>query len=126
MNEIRRFTNTDWYAYGGAEKFKRFDPDPQEYEPFIYEREMNEGIVTLTIVANKNGIQLMLSCEEEGTGVWSKEVENFTPLRAEGEMRAITKYIEENFTYAPDLAYELDHSWNKDDVFYGFEYLGDF
>ena len=103
MADYRRFTKVDWYAWAGAEKFMG------GAEPFIYEREMNDGKVALTIIADNRGIEIDLYSEEDGENTtYNKLMDNMTSIRAEGELKHLIKYIE-NITYAPDLTYELDH-----------------
>lgn len=107
MKEYRRFTKTDWDAFAGAEKFN------EKSEPFIYEKEMNDGLVGLTLIADRTGIELMMTCEEDGTVCYDYN-KSLTSIQAEGEMRAIIKELEK-YTYAPDLAYCLDHSYGLED-----------
>lgn len=103
MADYRRFTKVDWYAWGGATKFN------EKQDPFIYERELNGGLVGLTIIADKTGISIFISDNENDDYdiYYYKDVE-YTSIRAEGELKHLIKYIE-NITYAPDLTYELDH-----------------
>ena len=106
MSEIRRFTKEDWYGWAGAENFKSGS------EPFIYELELNDGAVELTAIADKNGLQVSLFCEDEEALGWYKEM-ILTAIKAEGELRALVKAIEE-YTYAPDLSYAIDHELNPE------------
>ena len=112
--EIRRFEKEDWYPYAGAEEFRKDEP------PFILELELQYN-AEACIIADKNGIQVTI-----GSGAvevaWMKQVE-LDPLRAEGELRAIAKAVE-NITYAPDLAYEFDHP--STEALKGFQYCGTF
>lgn len=101
MENYRRFEKLDWDAYAGAEKFSNGS------EPFIYEQELNEGRTGVSIIADKNGIQISVFNEDFEENTWLKSIE-LTACRAEGEMRQLVKVIR-NFTDAPDIAYELDH-----------------
>lgn len=106
MANYRRFNAIDWEAYAGAEPFSK------NKDPFIYERDLNNGWVQLTIIADKNGIEIHLySCEEDDEdNVWMKEFKSgMTSLRAEGELKHLIEYLGQ-WDYAPDIAYELDHS----------------
>lgn len=115
MNEIRKFEKADWYAYAGAERFSK------NSEPLILDIELDHN-AEATVIADKNGIQFFIG-NSENVEAWTKEVQ-LTSLRAEGELRAIQKALE-GLTYAPDVAYRLDHGFSKDDVFYGFTSIGE-
>lgn len=113
--EIRRFTKNDWYGWAGAEFFS------DKSEPFIYEKTMNDGAVELTVIADPWGLSINLSADgDPDIMTWGK-VLDLTPIRAEGELRALVKVLD-NYTYAPDLSYAIDHESDK--VFEGFEYYG--
>ena len=103
MNEIRRFTKEDWYGYGGAEKFSN------DTEPFIYERVLNDGAVEMVIIVDATGIEVnMTEVGSDRTLTWIY-IKKLTAIQAEGELRHLVKHLEE-FTDAPDISYELDHS----------------
>lgn len=106
MTKYRTFTKTDWYAWAGAENFS-----PKK-EPLIYERKMNNGLVELIIIADRNGIELNLFADDEDEGIlgYYKEM-HLSSIQAEGELSHLIDYLE-RFTYAPDLTYELDHPSN--------------
>lgn len=117
LKNIRRFTQSDWYGWAGAERFSN------DSEPFIYEQTLNHGIVSLIIIADRCGIGIyMVSSEDDGEEEeelsWHKDV-TLTAIQAEGELRALVKAVSE-FDYAPDLSYEIDHHWSNK-VFDGFE-----
>ena len=112
MNPVRKFTTSDWQCYSGAEKFLNGS------EPLALDIELN-GENTCTILADRNGLELHITGPEE-QNFWLKETK-LTQLRAEGELRALQKMIEKDYTYAPDLAYELDHPTVE--VFKGFTWL---
>lgn len=112
-NVIRRFTKEDWYGFAGAEKFRGGS------DPFMYERDMNNGLIELVITADRNGIMVMLTDGEE-SDTWYKELVDISALRAEGELRQIVARVEK-FEYAPDLSYALDHG---NEGLSGFEWLG--
>lgn len=117
MGKIRRFTKEDWYGWAGAEKFENGS------EPFIYERDMNDGFVEVTIIADKNGICVNISSNDGDdltTDTWEKEL-SLSALRAAGELSHLVEYVEK-FNSAPDFAYALDH--NREG-FEGFEYYGE-
>lgn len=100
MEDYRRFEKIDWDAFAGAECFS------DGSQPFIYvSHTLNEGLVELCVLADKTGIEIYLVGEEDN--VWSKDLP-LTSLRAEGELRELIKVLKE-YTYAPDLSYELDH-----------------
>lgn len=102
MENYRRFERLDWECYAGAEKFSNGS------EPFIYEREINNGACELVIIADKNGIQISLLCEDFEDNTWLKELP-MTSIKAEGEIKHLISDLEE-LTYAPDISYALDHS----------------
>ena len=100
MIKYRRFGALDWDCYAGAESFSKTQ------NPFIYERELNDGQVHLTIIADRNGIEFHLSGgDEDDEDVWLKNFESrMTSLRAEGELKHLIEYLEQ-WDYAPDVAY---------------------
>ena len=104
MGKIRRFNKNDWDGFAGAEKFA------DGTAPFIYEQEMNEGLVAeLTIVVDRNDIEITIA-SYDGQDKWVKRVENpMSSLRAEGEIYHWAEFCK-GFTYAPALSYALDHS----------------
>lgn len=113
MADYRRFTKTDWYTWGGATKFN------ERQDPFIYERELNEGLVGLTIIADKTGISVYISDgENDEEDIYYYRDIDYTSIRAEGELKHLIEYLEK-YTYAPDLTYELDHP--TDESTKGFE-----
>ena len=102
MVEIRRFTKLDWNAWSGAESFSKTS------EPLIYERSLNDGLVDLIIIADKNGIEInVIGHDDEENCVYTKELHQ-NSIRAMGELKHLAEYLEK-YTYAPDLVYELDH-----------------
>ena len=114
MCKIRRFEKEDWYAFAGATRFKNGTA------PFIYNQELNDGAISLTMIADATGIEIYMSGDPDNDGAefyawrWDKEL---LPIKAEGEMRAMIKEFRlEEKPYAPDLSYALDHSdkWNFD------------
>lgn len=113
MNEIRKFDQHDWMAYAGAERFSK------NSEPLILDIELDYN-AEATVVADKNGLQIFIG-NGENAEAWTKDLE-LTPLRAEGELRTIQKAIKE-LTYAPDLAYELDHPTQE--ALKGFKSIGE-
>lgn len=114
---IRRFTNNDWCGWGGAERFENGS------EPFIYEGNMNGGFVELSIIADKNGICIVIT-SEDGDNItmdtWEKEMK-LSALRAAGELKHIVDCVNA-FDSAPELAYALDHNGKGLE---GFEYYGE-
>lgn len=111
--EIRRFTKEDWYGWAGATQFSNGS------EPFMYTKDMSDGLVELCVIADRNGISInMIADGDPDIMTWGKALE-LTPIRAEGELRALVKVLD-NYTYAPDLSYAIDHESDK--VFEGFEY----
>ena len=116
MADYRRFNKHDWDAFAGAECFNNGSA------PFIYTRMMNnglvDGLVELTIIADRTGIELYLTSEDDNSNVWDKNI-MLTPIRAEGELKHLIEYLEK-YDYAPDLAYELDHP--SDPITERFEY----
>lgn len=116
MDDYRRFTKTDWDVFGGAEPFRTGK------EPFIYQKLMNDGLVELTIIADRTGLELHLTSTDlsEEDNIWSKEFpEGITSLRAEGELRQLIAMVNK-YLYAPELAYELDHPSSP--ITLGFEF----
>ena len=118
MASYRRFTQNDWDAFAGAEPF------PNGSQPLIYERALNDGLVGLTIIIDRTGIEVRLfgkevPDEQDEDNFWCKTIEGLTSIRARGELELLIKYLE-RFTYAPDLAYELDHPC--DPITEGFEF----
>lgn len=112
-NELRRMVgHYDYDCWGGVESFN------DDSAPFIYEQEFNDGEVDLTVIADKNGIQICLSTLK-GSENWVVDTE-LSSMRAEGWMRALIKEFEK-YSYAPDLAYAIDH----DEVFKDFNYIGE-
>ena len=106
MAKYREFTREDWYAWAGAERFS------EKKEPFIYEREMNDGGVLLTIIADKNGLgiylQLLDDSDEDSVGYYKNM--RLNSIRAEGEMKRLIEHLEKDvFECASDITYELDH-----------------
>ena len=111
--EIRRFTKEDWYAWAGCMKFHNGS------DPFIYEDTLNDGSVEIVVIADADGIEIYMNEGEfdiEDSTSWYVE-KSLTPIRAEGEIRAIVKEIQE-YTSAPDLSYVIDHAGSE--VFKGF------
>ena len=114
MSKIRRFKKEDWYAFAGAEKFSNGS------EPFIYEVELNDGAVGVTIIADANGIEIYMSGDPDNDDceyyawLWEKKL---LAMKAEGEMRAMIREfdLEEN-PYAADVSYAIDHNhkWKFD------------
>lgn len=114
MADYRRFDKSDWYGFAGAERFSNGS------EPFIYSKLMNDGLVELTIIADRTGIEIFMYGDgDDNPDVWDKEIPNLSSLRAEGEMKKLIEYVKK-FEYAPDLSYELDHPSNT--VVEGFEW----
>lgn len=114
MTEYRRFDSMDWQAFAGAECFT------DGRQPFIYNQSLNSGLVQLTVIADRNGLEIYLFDDGDGDqNVWDKSIKNLTSLRAEGELKHLIEYLQK-FEYAPDLAYELDHPSDK--VTEGFEF----
>ena len=112
MADYRKFNQADWYAWAGCERFKTGS------EPLIYEQDMNDGLIGLTIIAHGTGVSIVLiSNEDDEISGWllSKEL---TSTRAEGELRALINKVQ-TYTYAPDLAYDIDHELEPE--FKGFE-----
>ena len=115
--DYRRFTNTDWYGYAGAEKFDNGS------QPFIAEVYLTGG--EAYIVADANGIGVdFYSGEEEVDGPVTFVKESNpkglpeSSLVAEAELRALLKAIESKETIF-DLVYSLLHP--DDEAFKGFE-----
>ena len=115
MASYRRFTKHDWDAFAGSEAFT------DGSQPFIYEKafEYNKDVM-IVIVVDKNGVQVQLIGGEPGEedNIWIKD-EPLTALIAEGYLRKLIDYTSK-YTYAPDLAYELDHP--SDEITEGFEF----
>lgn len=105
MTKYRTFTGEDWCAWAGAESFS-----PNK-APLIYEHEMNDGLVELTIIADKNGIELNLFADDHEENICYRKDMHLSSIQAEGELSHLIDYLEQ-FTYAPDLTYELDHPNN--------------
>lgn len=103
MADYRRFTKNDWDAFGGAEAFSATQ------EPFMYERAMNDGHVEISVIVDRNGFEINFfgDADSEEILVYTKE-RKMNSMIAEGELRQLIKVIEE-YDYAPDLTYELDH-----------------
>lgn len=115
MSEIREFGKADWDCWGGAESFSA------KHEPLIATGTMNDGHVEVTVLADKNGISIYFTSDDEDEDqLRYHRMVKLNHLRALGEIQAIAGAIK-TYEYAPDLTYEIDHSWNKDDTFYGFE-----
>jgi len=115
MAEYRRFTDRDYDVYAGAEVFA------DGSKPFIFERAFEDNKdAGLCIVIDKNGIQIQLFGGEpdEEDNVWLKDV-SLTALRAEGYMMKLVAYTNK-YTYAPTLAYALDHP--DAEIVEGFEF----
>ena len=112
MSKIREFSKEDWYAWAGAENFS-----PNK-APLIYERKMNDGAVELIIIADRNGIELNLFADDDEENIGYYKEMRLSSIQAEGELSHLIDYLEQ-FTYAPDLTYELDHPNN--DLTKGFE-----
>ncbi len=113
-NMIRRFTKEDWFGWAGAEKFKSGS------EPWIYERTIEENRVELTIIADRNGAQIILTPnDEEEFAAWGYEQE-LTAIQAHGLIIAL-KNATEGYDQGMVLAYDLDH-WRKPE-FKGFKQL---
>lgn len=114
MADYRRFDKMDWDAFAGAEPFT------DGKQPFIYNKHLNSGMAELTIIADRNGIEIyMFDDGFDDQNVWNKEIANLTSMRAEGELKHLIEYLEK-FDYAPDVAYELDHP--SDVTTQGFEF----
>lgn len=103
MNEIRKFTRTDWDCWAGAEAFS------ENSQPLIYTRQLNGGEVEMNIIADRTGIQISFTSSdvEEAMICYTKEMP-LNSIRAEGELKQLALYLEA-YTYAPDITYLLDH-----------------
>lgn len=115
MSEVREFGKHDWDEFAGAESFSK------NHEPLIARGTMNDGHVEVTVLADKAGVSIYFySDDEDEDQLTYHKVMSLNYLRAVGEIQAIVRAIK-TYGYAPDLTYEIDHSWNKDDTFYGFK-----
>lgn len=103
---IRQFNKTDWYGWAGAEAFS------EKHQPLITEVSLNDGEVEMTLIADKNGIQISFASDdaEDGTLTYMKEMP-LNSIKAEGELKHLVEYLSK-WTYAPDITYELDHPTN--------------
>lgn len=101
MNKIRRFTEVDWYGFAGAEKFANGS------EPFIYEANFSDNSANLTVVADRNGISIMINTKDDDI-IYFKDSHFKSSLQAEGEIRALARVIK-SYTEASDLCYDLDN-----------------
>lgn len=103
MGDYRRFTKNDWDAFGGAESFSATQ------EPFMYETVMSKGQVEISVIADRNGIEINFfgDADSEEIVVYTKE-HQMSSMIAEGELRQLISVIEQ-YDYAPDLTYELNH-----------------
>lgn len=99
-NKVRRFTQNDWYAWAGAEKFN------EKSDPWIYEQKLGE--CELTAIADKNGLHIYLYSDEEDETLGYEKSMSLTAIRAQGELIHLADELA-TFTYAPDLTYCLDH-----------------
>lgn len=103
----RRFNATDWQSFSGAERFSG------NQDPFIYNKTMNDGHVELIAIVDRNGCEInFYSDGDEEVLCYSKKLICSSSMRAEGYLRQLIKVLEE-YSYAPDLTYELDHPSHK-------------
>ena len=107
MSDIKRFTELDWAAYAGAQKFQ------DGTDPFFYERVLNDGLFGLNIIADAEGLEIVLF----GTGMpepitFIKEYPLRHALVAEGELKHLIAHLQ-NLTEACEVAYELNHPSDK-------------
>ena len=100
---IRQFNKKDWYGWAGAEAFS------EQHQPLITEVSLSDGEVSMTLIADRNGIQISFANDddEEETLIYTKEM-SLNSIRAEGELNHLVEYLSQ-WTYAPDITYELDH-----------------
>lgn len=117
MGKIRRFKKEDWWGYAGSTKFK------DGTNPFIYERELNDGAVELVIIADAEGVDIELFADDEPERVAWVINKSLNATKAEELLRAIVKELKK-YTYGPDLSYELDHTCNRE-LFKDLEYIGE-
>ncbi len=110
--EIRRFTKEDWYGWAGATQFSNGS------EPFMYTKDMSDGLVELCVIADRNGISINMIADDDLDIIGWLKLMDLTPIKAEGELRALVKVLD-SYTYAPDLSYAIDHESDK--VFEGFK-----
>lgn len=117
MADYRRFTQTDWDAFAGAERFTdKKDPFIWEYSP-----KDNEGHVEVEVICDRNGIEIYIlgdDPDDEEPLVYAKVLHK-SSTQMEGELRQIIKEISQ-YTYAPDLAYVLDHTYDSKEPLGGF------
>jgi hypothetical protein len=101
MNKIRRFTEVDWYGFVGAEKFANGS------EPLIYEDPFANNSANLTVVADRNGVSIMIDTENDDI-IYFKESHFKSSLQAEGEIRALARVIK-SYIEASVLCYDIDN-----------------
>lgn len=115
--DYREFTKTDWDCFAGAEPFTtKKNPLIWEYYPIN-----NEGHVSITIVCDKNGFELYMYSDDpdEEFIIYQKELHK-SWIQMEGEMKNLI-YEVAKYNYAPDLAFELDHTCDSNKVLGGFK-----
>lgn len=101
MNKIRRFTELDWYAFVGAEKFA------DGSEPFIYEATFTDDLTNLTVVADRNGISININTEDDNI-IYFKDSHFESSLQAESEIKTLVTLIE-SYTEVSELCYDIDN-----------------
>jgi len=104
MNKIRRFTELDWYAFVGSEKFA------DGSEPFIYETTFtdSDSSTNITVVADRNGISIMIDNGDDNI-IYLKDSHFKSSLEAESEIKALVRVIE-SYTEVLELCYTIDNS----------------
>lgn len=104
---IRRFDNSDFNAFAGAENFK------DGSKPFIFETESTYGGVVIYLIGDANMVYLLMTCpdNDEEDMIWEEEIKT-SSIRIEGIMRHIISELglDTDDWYAPDISYILDHS----------------
>lgn len=109
--KIRQFTKEDWYGWTGAERFE------DGSEPLIFTADLSGA--GIKIIGEHQAVAVMVTLDKGYKMYqWVYLTDEWTPLQAEGEMRALIKALklDENSNPA-DIAYMMDHMKNYE--FYG-------
>lgn len=105
--KIRQFTREDWNGWAGAEPFENGS------EPLIFTANLSE--VELKIIGDHQAVAVLiaLDAKEYEMYQWMYLTDKWTPLQAEGEMRALIRALklDEN-PHPADIAYMMDHMEN--------------
>lgn len=114
MADYRRFTKEDWYEWAGAEKFR------EGKDPFIYNRELDGEDISLTIIADKNGIAIYINEDlEDPIGYYRNDNDRvWQSLVAETELIHLIAYLNK-YTDAKDILFELEHP--QDELVKGYQ-----